>query len=251
MSLRVFLPNRFVGLGDRCGAGQRVTLPEDPGRGAVALRGPGAYLAVGLAGAHDEACLVTAAGGDAPWVAADGAEETWHLSREGALEPPRPMEDAPTATTKMAIVAARRRPAVNHRACSARIATRAPFAPDIASNAQPAHMRQRYQRLTFDQETLGWPQPQGSFGRGRSAQAPDSPIVWAGPSGGGPALRRLGLQGVCTRTCGRSGQHFGTGSSSRFSGMGREGIEPSTLGLRVAPGVSCYLTMSPLCRRFV
>ena len=33
--------------------------------------------------------------------------------------------------------------------------------------------------------------------------------------------------------------------------MGRLGLEPRTLGLEVAPGVSCYLaTVSSICRHF-
>ena len=104
-----------------------------------------AYFPAGLADEHDEACVTASVAGGVPGAAA-GEADTWHPGRECAPEPLNPTEETPTAAMKTAIVAARMRPGVNHRPRKARMPIRAPPAPDIAINAQPAHMPQRYQR---------------------------------------------------------------------------------------------------------
>ena len=59
--------------------------------------------------------------------------------RELAPDPLNVTEETPSATMKIVIAATRKRLGVTHRPWNMRKPARAPLAPDIASNAHPAH----------------------------------------------------------------------------------------------------------------
>ena len=92
---------------------------------------------------HEEAGRATfaAAGSCRTW--GDDAE-AWHAVR--GSDPLKPTEETAMARMKIAIVATCKRLGVNQRTRRTRIPARAPLAPDIASNAHPAHMVAGYQQ---------------------------------------------------------------------------------------------------------
>lgn len=66
------------------------------------------------------------------------------MVRELALDPLKVSEETAIATMNIAIVAIRKRLGVSHRPWNMRKPARAPLAPDIASNAHPAHIMGSY-----------------------------------------------------------------------------------------------------------
>ena len=92
---------------------------------------------------HKEAGRATFAAADSCRTWGDAAE-AWHAVRES--DPLKPTEETAIARMKIAIVATCKRLGVNQRTRRTRIPARAPLAPDIASNAHPAHMAAGYQQ---------------------------------------------------------------------------------------------------------